>query len=246
MRLHQDLAHLFDATSSVDSTTILNHQDHELFRSTWELEIPTQELVSAFTHSSFAHEFRAKDQERWEFLGDACLSLIMGHHLMVLYPGESEGKLSRLRSSLVNEKSLARLARCLDLGGLILLGKGEFRKKLYLQDVVLADTLEALVGQIYWFQGQPVAHTKVVGWFEQFMPEALELSVLNDFDAKSALQERSLSKFKSLPRYVSSPSEKGFLVEVWINEKLITQGEFNSKKLGQRELAAKIIKENLI
>ncbi len=245
MSLHNSLINLFEGSASSELSKLLYHSDYQNFIQAHELDIPVDALVIAFTHASFSHEYQLINQETLEFLGDSVLQLIISEELIKRYPQEKEGKLSKLRSSLVNEKSLATVAQGLKLNQLILVGKGEFKKQLFNQEVVLADTMEALIGQIYHFKGYAFTQKLVLGWFQQYLSAAFELSVLDEFDAKSKLQEATLAKYKTLPRYTASARGMNFLVQLFVNEKLLAQGEYSSKKIGERELAQKVLKEKL-
>jgi ribonuclease III len=245
MSLHNSLINLFESSASGELSKLLYHSDYLQFIQLHNLDLPADAIAIAFTHASFSHEYQVLNQETLEFLGDSVLQLIISEELIRRYPQEKEGKLSKLRSSLVNEKSLASLAQALNLGQLILVGKGEFKKQLFNQEVVLADTLEAVIGQIYRFKGFSFTQELVLKWFAQYLSTAFELSVLDEFDAKSKLQEATLAKYKTLPRYSAETRGTNFLVQLWVNEKLMAEGEYSSKKSGERELAQKVLKEKL-
>jgi len=236
-RLHEQLIQLFSERNSQNLKACLEHQDFQSFLSTHSLTIPTQDLVLAFTHTSFAHEYEVPHQELSEFFGDAVVQLIVTSELMKLYPHEKEGKLSKLRSSIVNEKTLATVASFLKLNELILVGRGEYKKELHLQDTVTSDTLEALVAKIYIHQGMEVTSKTLLRWLNQSVPEAFKMENLESYDAKSKLQEATLAKYKTLPRYSADTLSEGFLVKLWVNEGLVAEGIFTSKKIGERELA---------
>jgi ribonuclease-3 len=174
------------------------------------------------------------------------LQLIVTEELYKRYPQENEGKLSKLRSSIVNEKTLSLIAHGLNLGGLIIVGKGEFKKNLVLGDSVLADTLEALLGQVYRQQGFDFTKKLCLEWLEKFAPGALEKDFLAEFDSKSKLQELSLSLYKKLPKYVSEAHGDQFEVKLLINDELLATGLFPSKKNGEKELAQNVLKKGLI
>ena len=160
---------------------------------------------------------------------------------MKLYPNENEGKLSKLRSSIVNEQTLAKIASHLKLQELILVGRGEYKKELYLQDTVLSDTLEALIAKIYSHHGMEVASERFLTWLSLSVPEVFKMDNLETYDAKSKLQEATLAKYKTLPRYSADTLSEGFLVKLWVNEDMVSEGIFNSKKIGERELARKAL-----
>src|SRR5665648_250037 len=152
-RLHELYSEFFDSKNNLYMAEILEHQDFDDFMSKHNLEIPKKDFIQSFTHTSFSHEFNISHQEQLEFLGDAVLQLIITDELFNRLPKEKEGLLSKLRAAIVNEKSLSKLAIHLGLGELLLVGKGEFKKKLYENPSVLADTFEALLAQVYRFHG---------------------------------------------------------------------------------------------
>jgi ribonuclease-3 len=245
-RLHQLLIELFESKDPQKLQDCLTHSDYIQFMKEYGLKIPTQEVAQAFTHTSFSHEFMTSHQEQLEFLGDSVLQLILTEELYRLYPQEKEGRLSKLRSAIVNETTLARLATHLKLSDLILVGRGEFKKNLFEQDVVLADTFEALLGQVYRFQGLSFTRDLFLSWLKMAAPGALEWSFLQDFDAKSKLQERTLAKYKKLPLYTSENQGEKFIIKLWVNDELLASGTFSSKKAGEKALAQEVLKKEII
>lgn len=243
--LYNELELLFE-TRSLPVSQIFEHPDFEEFSRKFHLTIPHKELAQAFTHKSFSHEFNVPHQEQLEFLGDAVLQLILTDELYRLRPSEKEGNLSKLRSAIVNENSLATLGRGIGLQKLILVGKGEFKKGLPEQSVVLADTFEALLGQIYRHHGLEFTKHLFLTWLNQYIPKAFDENFLDDFDAKSKLQEKVLAKYKKLPRYNSENEGEQFKISLWINEELVAQGVFSSKKSGEKELAQEVLKKGLL
>jgi ribonuclease-3 len=243
-RLHSILELVFDNKELASS--VLNHEDFARFNSKFSLNLSSCELSLAFTHKSFSHEFNVPHQEQLEFLGDAVLQLILTDELFRRYPEYKEGQLSKLRSALVNEKSLSTLARGLGVGSLLIVGKGEFKKKLFEQDVVLADTFEALLAQIYRLHGLKFTSDLYLSWLSDFIPDAFADHFLDQFDAKSKLQEKVLAKYKQLPRYTSSPVGDEFEIIVWINDIASAKGVFSSKKAGEKELAQDVLKKGII
>ncbi len=242
-RLHQDLERVFESREYLHS--LFEHDDFRSFSDKYQLQIPVKDLALAFTHKSFSHEYAVPHQEQLEFLGDAVLQLILTDELYAKYPDEKEGHLSKLRSAIVNEKSLSGIARGLSLNELIIVGKGEYKKSLFEQDPVLADTFEALLAQIYRFQGIEFTKKLFLSWLKEFIPGAFEANFLDDFDAKSRLQERVLAKYKMLPRYTSENVGDEFEIGLWINEELAASGVFSSKKHGEKELAQQVLKKGI-
>jgi ribonuclease-3 len=244
-RLHDALSALFGNKSPEKLTAIFQHDDFDRFLSRYGMTETTPEFIQAFIHKSFSHEYEVSHQEQLEFLGDAVLQFILTEELYERFPRESEGRLSKLRSSIVNEKSLAVLARGLNLNELILVGKGEFKKNLFDQDTVLADTFEAMLAVIYRKQGMEFTRKLLFRWIEEFLPGVFE-NDLENFDWKSKLQEATLGKYKTLPKYTSEDHGQEFKIELWIEGKKITEGIFPNKKTGEKELAESVIKKGLI
>ncbi|MGE3608210.1 MAG: ribonuclease III [Bacteriovoracaceae bacterium] len=245
-RLFLNLEELFLGRDKSLLEHCLHHPDFEEFLKKHQLKMPLNQLVQALTHTSFSHEYQVPHQEQLEFLGDAVLQLILTDELFNRFGQEKEGQLSKLRSAIVNEKSLAIMARGIELDKLILVGKGEFKKNLPEQDVVLADSFEALLGQIYRFHGLEFTKNLFLNWLNTFIPSALSFEFLSHFDSKSKLQELSLAKYKKLPRYSAEAAGAQFEVKLWLNEELVASGIFNSKKGGEKELAELILKKGLI
>jgi|SRR5690606_29402169 len=236
-RIHEYLVKLFESKDKEIINSLINHPDYQDLTLSLNSKISPEKLSRAFIHSSFSHEFNIKNQEVLEFLGDAVLQLIVTEKLVNLYPDLPEGKLSKMRSFLVNESSLARLARFMNFENYIILGKGEFAKKTYLQDAVLADTFEAVLAVLFKVDGLEFCRGFVLKLFLATDPNAFEMTNLESYDAKSKLQEYSLKNFKKLPVYKSTEEGEGFLVELFLNEELVNSGVFRSKKLGEKTLA---------
>jgi len=157
--------------------------------------LKTPHFKRAMTHRSA----NAKHNERMEFLGDSILGLVISDALYHRLPEASEGYLSRLRASLVNESVLAELSAELQLGKLLNLGAGEIRSGGINRKSILADALEALIASVYLERGLKDANTFVIALFEsrlETLPQEDELK-----DPKSRLQEHLQSKGHDLPEY---------------------------------------------
>ena len=244
-RLQLLLEEVFESKDASILAHLFNHDAFNEFIKTHSLNIPSKELAQAFTHTSFSHEFNVPHQEQLEFLGDAVLQLLLTDEIVKQFPEEKEGQLSKLRSAIVNEKSLAKIALGLGLNELIIVGKGEFKKKLFQQDTVLADTFEALLAQIYRYHGLEFTRSLYLEWLSKYIPNAFDKNFLIDFDAKSKLQERVLAKYKILPRYTSVDRGNEFEIFLWVNDVIVAQGIYPSKKIGEKELAQEVLrKEN--
>ena len=154
-----------------------------------------QLFTAALTHRS-AH---AKNNERLEFLGDSILGFVIAQKLYDLFPQASEGVLSRLRASLVNQSSLADLAREHNLGEYLFLGSGELKSGGFRRDSILSDALEAIMGALYKDQGIEACKS----WIEILFSDKLNSLSLDNWqkDPKTQLQEMMQSKKQDLPEY---------------------------------------------
>lgn len=246
LRLHELLNHLFESRDIALIAHLFNHEEFGAFSKKHGLNIESKDLAHAFTHTSFSHEYQVPHQEQLEFLGDSVLQLILTEELYKRYPEAKEGHLSKLRSAIVNEKSLSAIALGLGLNDLIIVGKGEFKKKLFEQAPVLADTFEALLAQIYRHKGLEFTKTLFLSWLNEFIPTAFDDNFLDSFDAKSKLQEKVLAKYKKLPRYTAENVGEEFEVTLWINDVAEAKGVFASKKNGEKELASQVLKSGIL
>ena len=197
-------------------------------------------LINAITHSSYANEVRdgTTSNERLEFLGDSVLSIIVAEYLFDKFKNFPEGELTKLRASLVCEKSLCGFSRQLEIGEFLRLGKGEAKGGGRERDSILADAFEAVLAAMYLDGGFEIAKKHVL----RFITE--ELKHINDEvfkDYKTALQEIIQRNPEEYVSYVLI-SEKGpdhdkiFEVEVKLNSNTIGKGLGKSKK--QAEQAA--------
>ena len=200
-------------------------------------------LQRALTHRSFANEANdgAKDNERYEFLGDAVLELAVTHILCDYFPDMDEGELSKLRASSVNKKTLARISRKLQLGDYLLLSKGEKQSQGQKKSSILADTFEAVVAAIYLDGGLNAAFLFVSGHFLEIF-QNLSSTKMIVIDFKTRLQEVSQSKFRVTPKYLlleehGPDHAKEFVVGVSIRGKTRGIGSGPSKKEAEQKAA---------
>lgn len=150
----------------------------------------------ALTHRSAA----AGHNERLEFLGDAVVNLVVAEALYQRFPNADEGWLTRARSQLVCEASLAGIARRLDLGPRLRLGAGEIKSGGRERDSILADALEAIIGAIHLDAGFDVCRDVVLAWFQPAIAELANSGIAKD--AKTHLQEWLQARGLPLPEYV--------------------------------------------
>ncbi len=200
-------------------------------------------LENALTHSSYANEARGgiSSNERLEFLGDSVLSIIVSRYIYDNFKQMPEGELTRLRSSLVCEKTLCGFSRQLCVGDFILLGKGERKNGGAERDSILADAFEAILAAVYLDGGFEPAQRLVMRFV---LPELNGYDIKADFkDYKTLLQEIVQRNPEESVSYVIT-DEKGpdhnkqFTVEVRLNSNTIGVGEGKSKKEAE-EMAAK-------
>ncbi len=198
-------------------------------------------LAQALIHSSYAYEYPqvGPSNERLEFLGDAVLNLIISDFLVTIYPEAHEGTLSRRRASLVNARHLAGIARRLELGTCLLLGRGEEQQSGRNKPSMLADALEAVVAAVYLDGGYGSAREVVRALFQGSLnPQEGESSQ----DFKTVLQEYAQKWLKVAPEYQlvqeTGPAHaRTFEVEVRVAGAPLGRGRGKSKKQASQEAA---------
>ena len=158
------------------------------------IKFKNKELLSlSLTHKSFNH---LSNNEKLEFLGDRVLALVLSKKLFSLYPQESEGNLDRKFASLVNRKTCLRIGKKLELEKFLILGNA-YKKKIKIEDKILSDACEALIGAVYLDSGFKVAENFIL----KFWNDEIKKTVKIEIDSKTKLQEFSLKCFKKLPIY---------------------------------------------
>lgn len=197
-------------------------------------------LKTALTHSSYANEAGkgTKYNERLEFLGDSVLSLIVSEYLFEAFPKMPEGELTKLRASLVCEKSLAKFSQKLEVGEFLLLGNGEEISGGRTRPSILADAFEALLAALYLDSDMERAKEYVL----EFVKEALKESKPSFKDYKTMLQEIIQQNREETVRYhlvgeYGPDHDKRFVVEVHLNSNVIGHGEGKSKKEAEQQAA---------
>lgn len=152
-------------------------------------------LIRAVTHRSAG----SRHNERLEFLGDSILSLVIAEVLYHRFPNVSEGDMSRMRATLVREKTLAELAREFVLGDYLILGPGELKSGGYRRESILADTVEALIGAIYLDSNLEGIRTLLLKWYNERL-DSIRPGV-EQKDPKTRLQEFLQGRRRPLPTY---------------------------------------------
>ena len=199
-------------------------------------------LKEALTHSSFANEHRSqhiKYNERLEFLGDTVLSIVVSDYIFKNCPELPEGELTKLRASLVCEKSLYEFAKRIDLGNYLLLSKGEKNNGGADRPSILSDAFEALIAAIYIDGGMKSASKHILNFV---VPEIKNTKKKRINDYKTTLQEIIQKNPGEQLEYVlvdeSGPDHnKHFVVEVHLNSNVIGKGGGRSKKEAEQQAA---------
>lgn len=206
--------------------------------------------VAALTHKSFVNEHRGEgltDNERLEFLGDAVIDLAVSHRLMARFPAAREGDLSKMRASVVDETGLSEMARAIELGALLRLGRGEELTGGRRKASLLADAMEAVIAALFLGAGLDPVLTLV----DRFLDPAFQRAVSGtlDRDFKTQLQELAQSRFRATPRYRvvaehGPDHSKTFEVELELRGEALGRGRGRSKK-DSEQAAAKLALDEL-
>ena len=196
-------------------------------------------LIRSLTHKSFDKD---NNNEKLEFLGDRVLALIISKKLLEIYPNEKEGILDKKFASLVNKKTCLEIAKTIGLQKYIL--TFDTKKKINkIEDKVLSDSCEALIGSIYLDKGFNIVEKIILRLWSKHIKD----SKITQIDAKTKLQEFSLKKFKKLPTYklISSlgPKHKPtFKIGVKLENTKLYISEGNSKKDAEQNAAILCLK----
>ena len=228
-----------------------NNLDSELLASrlSKRLDISvSQNLIElALTHRSFAYESGGiPTNERLEFLGDSVLGLIITEELYRRFPDLDESRLSPLRSSVVNTQALADLARSLQLGDYLRIGKGEEVTGGRDKNSILADSFEAVIGAIYLDNGLAATQQILLGWLTPVLDRVI--SEGGGVDSKSALQELSAALGYGVAEYEIQESgpdhDKSFTARAIVNGTQYAWGNGKSKRQAE-QIAAKLALDTL-
>lgn len=200
-------------------------------------------LETALTHSSFANEQKPQQvqyNERLEFLGDSVLSIVVSQYIFTHYTMLPEGDLSKVRATVVCEKSLASFARRLELGLFLRMGRGEEQNHGRQRDSILADTFEALLAALYLDAGLETVTAFLMPFVEPAVEAAIEGHRFQDY--KTELQEIVQKNKEEQLSYQLVASHgpdhnKVFEVEVYLNSNPIARGQGKSKKEAEQQAA---------
>ena len=198
-------------------------------------------LITSLTHKSFD---KSNNNEKMEFLGDRVLGLIISKKLLEMYPNEKEGILDKKYASLVNKRACLEIAKNINLENYVLVFNPK-NKSINIEDKVISDSCEALIGAIYLDKGFNLTEKIIL----ELWREKIKESAITQIDAKTKLQEFSLKKFKKLPFYKtisnSGPKHKPiFKVAVKLDNTKFFNGEGKSKKEAEQRAALLCLKKN--
>ena len=200
-------------------------------------------LTQSLTHKSYSKEI---NNEKLEFLGDRVLGLVIAKKLLEIYPDEKEGILDKKFASLVNKKTCLQIAKKINLNRYILTLDVK-KKRNTIEDKVMSDCCEALIGSIYLDRG----YSSVEKFILELWSDNIKDSIVTQIDAKTKLQEFSLKKFKKLPIYKlvsnTGPRHKPlFKVGVKLIDTKFYFAEGNSKKDAEQNAAIKCLQNHSI
>ena len=197
-------------------------------------------LIKSLTHKSFNSN---NNYEKLEFLGDRVLGLIISKTLLEIFPDDNEGSLDKKLASLVNRKKCCEISKKLNLENFIVTGNARSKKN-KIEDKIISDACEALIGAIYLDQGFNIVEKFII----KFWTNHMNMNIANQIDAKTKLQEYSLKKYKVLPKYKlfsnTGPHHKPtFKIGVSLQNSKTFYAKGNSKKDAEQKAAKLFLKQ---
>lgn len=200
-------------------------------------------LQLALTHRSVSHKY---NYERLEFLGDSLLGMIIAKHLYDMYPNENEGRLTRMRATLVRQEALGKIANDLKFSQYMIMSTGELKSGGHHRESILADTVEAIIGAIYLdCENLEKLTTIVLSWYMPYLSHIEPTDQLKD--PKSRLQEYLQARKKPLPIYEvvdiqgDAPNQY-FKVSCQVKDFTAVVGQGTSRRFAEQTAAAEILK----
>ncbi len=197
-------------------------------------------LIKSLTHKSFNFN---DNNEKLEFLGDRVLGLIISKKLLQIFPNDKEGVLDKKLASLVNRKKCCEISKKFNLQNYLITGNVKVKAN-KIEDKIISDACEALIGAIYIDQGFDAVEKFIL----RFWKTHIETNITNQIDSKTKLQEYALKKFKILPKYKlysnTGPRHKPiFKVGVSIQNSKIFYANGSSKKDAEQKAAKHLLKK---
>jgi len=199
----------------------------------------TRILIRSLTHKSYDS---LNNNEKLEFLGDRVLGLVISKKLLEIYPNDKEGVLDKKLASLVNKKKCLEVAKSINLEKFILVGNSK-KKTIKIEDKIISDCCEALIGAVYLDQGFDIVEKFIL----KIWKNHLKKSDITFVDSKTKLQEYSLKKYKRLPNYKllenSGPKHSPiFKVAVRLLDSKFVHGKGRTKKEAEQKAATSFLK----
>ena len=216
-------------------------QNQKILENKINIKFKNKRLLSlSLIHKSFN---LLSNNEKLEFLGDRVLALVLSKKLFNLYPYESEGNLDKKFASMVNRVTCLKISKILELEKFLILGN-TYKKNLKIENKILSDACEALIGAIYLDSGYKV----VEGFILRFWNDEIKKSGKIEIDSKTKLQEYSLKRFQKLPTYkvlaYKGPQHNpSYKVSVKIYNSKFFYGVGNSKKIAEHDAAKQLLKD---
>jgi ribonuclease-3 len=198
----------------------------------------------AFVHRSYSSENDLESYERLEFLGDAVLQLVITNHLYETYPDMTEGEMAKVRAAVVNERTLAGIARQWQIGSALLLGRGEGLTGGRNKPSILSDVVESVIGAVFREAGIEASAAIIHDFWDDLVDERATAPGRRDY--KTRLQEQ-LARSGAVPSYAvveSGPEhEKSFAADVFAGSDLIGSGNGTSKKRAEQAAAEAALRQ---
>ena len=204
-------------------------------------------LEQALTHKSYSNENNVNfNNERFEYLGDSVIDLIVSDYTIRKYLEFKEGILSKIRAAVVNEQCLAELARTISLGSYLLLGKGEENSGGRLKNSILANAFEAVAGAVYFDSNHEITFKVFLPFLQPNIDKYAETTRFRDY--KSELQEYTQDKYSCMPSYkiikaIGPDHDKTFHVTVMIQRQVSGEGKGRTKKEAEQAAAHSALEE---
>ena len=215
-------------------------QNQKILENKINIKFKNKRLLSlSLVHKSFD---LLSNNEKLEFLGDRVLALVLSKKLFNLYPSESEGNLDKKFASLVSRNTCLKISKILELEKFLILGN-MYKNNLKIEDKILSDACEALIGAIYLDSGYNVVESFIL----KLWNDEIKKTTYTKLDSKTKLQEYSLKHFKKLPTYkvltyIGPRHNPTYKVSVKIHNSKFFYGVGNSKKIAKHDAAKKILK----
>lgn len=201
-------------------------------------------LIQALTHKSYAHEHKQQNNERLEFLGDAILQFVISDCLVQNYPELPEGMLSKFRAVLVSENGLSKLAKKINIGKYLFIGKGEEITGGREKNSILSDAIEALISSIYWDSRSEHQISKTAEIIQNLFRDEIQIAekTFATIDYKTDFQEYvQKNKLGHLSYKVIEETgpdhDKEFVTALLVADKICGIGKGKSKKISEQNAA---------